>query len=93
MAQQQSVQILQERLAYEQKLVQLVDRIHSAKGIDNIFIERLWRTVKYEEVYLNDYQGVADAVSGLGRYWGFYNDERLHQSLAYKTPASVYMGH
>lgn len=63
------------------------------RAFDNIFIERLWRTVKYEEVYLNDYQGVADAVSGLGRYWGFYNDERLHQSLAYKTPASVYMGH
>jgi putative transposase len=63
------------------------------RAFDNIFIERLWRTVKYEEVYLNDYQGVADAVSGLGRYWRFYNDERLHQSLAYKTPASVYEGH
>jgi putative transposase len=63
------------------------------RAFDNIFIERLWRTVKYEEVYLNDYEGVADAVRELGRYWGFYNDERLHQSLAYKTPASVYMGH
>jgi putative transposase len=63
------------------------------RAFDNIFIERLWRTVKYEEVYPNDYQGVADAVNGLGRYWGFYNNERLHQSLAYKTPASVYMGH
>jgi putative transposase len=40
-----------------------------------------------------DYQGVADAASGLGRYWKFYNDERLHQSLAYKTPAAVYVGH
>ena len=63
------------------------------RAFDNIFVERLWRTVKYEEIYLQDYQGVADVVSGLGRYWGFYNDERLHQSLAYKTPASVYMGH
>ena len=63
------------------------------RAFDNIFIERLWRTVKYEEIYLNDYEGVADADSGLSRYWGFYNDERLHQSLAYQTPASVYMGH
>jgi putative transposase len=63
------------------------------RAFDNIFIERLWRTVKYEEVYLNDYQGVADAVGSLSRYWRFYNDERLHQSLAYKTPASVYLGH
>lgn len=63
------------------------------RAFDNIFIERLWRTVKYEEVYLNDYQGVADAVGSLGRYWRFYNSERLHQSLAYKTPASVYLGH
>jgi len=59
---------------------------------DNIFIERLWRTVKYEEIYLNDYEGVADTVSGLDRYWRFYNEERLHQSLGYKTPASVYFG-
>jgi putative transposase len=63
------------------------------RAFDNIFIERLWRTVKYEEVYLNDYQGVADAASGLGRYWKFYNEERLHQSLAYKTPAAVYVGY
>jgi putative transposase len=63
------------------------------RAFDNLFIERLWRTVKDEEVYLNDYQGVADAVSGPGRYCRFYNDERLHQSQAYKTPASVYMGH
>lgn len=63
------------------------------RAFDNIFIERLWRTVKYEESYLNDYAGVAEADSGISRYWGFYNDERLHQSLAYQTPAAVYMGH
>ena len=57
---------------------------------DNIFVERLWRTVKYEEVYLHDYQTVAEAVYGLRRYFGFYNDLRLHQSLGYRTPAEVY---
>jgi putative transposase len=57
---------------------------------DNIFIERLWRSVKYEEVYLHDYETVAEAVSGLRRYFAFYNDERLHQALDYQTPAEVY---
>jgi putative transposase len=57
---------------------------------DNIFVERLWRTIKYEEVYLNDYQTVSDATRRLGSYLHFYNDERLHQSLGYKTPSQVY---
>lgn len=57
---------------------------------DNIFIERLWRTVKHEEVYLKDYVDVKDAVRQLGDYFHFYNNERLHQSLGYKTPAEVY---
>ena len=57
---------------------------------DNIFIERLWRSVKYEEVYLNDYRTVTEAREGLGRYFHQYNHERLHQSLGYRTPASVY---
>ncbi len=57
---------------------------------DNIFIERLWRSVKYEEVYLHEYETVAEAVSGLNRYFSFYNDERLHQALDYQTPAEVY---
>ena len=60
------------------------------RAFDNIFIERLWRTVKYEEVYLHDYQTVAESVYGLRRYFGFYNDLRLHQSLGYRTPAEVY---
>ena len=57
---------------------------------DNIFIERLWRTVKYEEVYLNDYETVKDVISGLSRYFHFYNNERPHQALGYKTPCEVY---
>ena len=57
---------------------------------DNIFIERLWRTVKVEEVYMRDYQTVAEARYYLGRYFEFYNNERLHQALGYRTPADVY---
>ena len=58
--------------------------------MDNIFVERLWRTVKYEEVYLHDYETVKEAREGLTRYLKFYNEERIHQSLQYKTPAEVY---
>jgi putative transposase len=57
---------------------------------DNIFIERLWRTVKVEEVYLRDYQTVTEARYYLGRYFDFYNNQRLHQALGYRTPAEVY---
>jgi len=59
---------------------------------DNIFIERLWRSVKYEEVYLNDYQSVTDAENGLSQYFDFYNNSRLHQSLDYMTPQEVHFG-
>ena len=57
---------------------------------DNIFIERLWRTVKYEEVYLKGYESCADAKEGLGYYFPFYNNKRYHQSLGYKTPQVVH---
>lgn len=57
---------------------------------DNIFVERLWRSVKYEEVYLHDYETVADARTGLERYFPFYNDERFHQALDYRTPSAVH---
>jgi putative transposase len=59
---------------------------------DNIFVERLWRTVKYEEVYLKDYQSVPVAIHSLGQYFTFYNHERPHQALGYQTPAAVYFG-
>ncbi len=57
---------------------------------DNLFIERLWRTVKYEEVYLKAYQNVRDARISLGEYFRFYNTERPHQALGYRTPAEVF---
>ena len=60
------------------------------RALDNIFVERLWRTVKYEEVYLHDYQSVPEAIRRLGRYFSFYNGERLHQALNYQTPDAVY---
>jgi len=57
---------------------------------DNIFTERLWRTVKYEEVYLKDYQSFAEAEKSLNQYFKTYNHKRLHQSLNYQTPAQAY---
>ncbi len=60
------------------------------RALDNIFVERLWRSVKWEEVYLHDYQTVKEAVSGLDRYFRFYNHDRPHQALGYQTPAQVY---
>lgn len=60
------------------------------RALDNIFTERLWRSVKYEEVYLKDYQTPRDARLGLTRYFNFYNHERPHQALDYLTPAEVY---
>lgn len=60
------------------------------RWVDNVFVERLWRSVKYEEVYLNAYDTVADATRCLGSYFEFYNTERRHQSLANQTPDSVY---
>jgi putative transposase len=59
---------------------------------DNIFVERLWRTVKYEEVYLHEYRSVGDARASLEAYFAFYNDERPHEALGYRTPREVYDG-
>jgi putative transposase len=58
--------------------------------MDNIFTERLWRTVKYEEVYLKSYESIEEARRSLTAYFRFYNDERPHQSLGYRTPTTVY---
>ena len=59
---------------------------------DNIFVERLWRTVKVEEAYLRDYHTVRESVDHLGRYFDFYYHERLHESLGYQTPVEVHVG-
>ena len=59
------------------------------RALDNIFVERLWRSVKYEEVYIKDYHSVREAIRNLQAYFTFYNHERLHQSLDYQTPAQV----
>jgi putative transposase len=60
--------------------------------LDNVFVERLWRSVKYEDVYLRGYESVPELERGLRAYFRFYNEERLHQSLGYRTPAEVYRG-
>ncbi len=60
------------------------------RALDNVFVERLWRTVKYEEVYLQEYASMGEAQRGLGTYFSFYNEERPHQALAYRPPARVY---
>lgn len=79
--------VFTERLQARGILISLDGR---GRALDNIFVERLWRSVKYEEVYLKDYRHVPDAIAGLGGYFTFYNGERLHQSLGYQTPVAVY---
>lgn len=61
------------------------------RALDNVFVERLWRSVKQEEVYIKDYKDGIDAFEGLQKYFVFYNKSRPHQSLGYKTPESCYM--
>jgi putative transposase len=60
------------------------------RALDNIFVERLWRSLKYEWLYLNDYESVPDFTRGLRGYIEFYNTKRLHSSLGYQTPEEVY---
>jgi len=77
-----------------------VERVESAgaavsmdgrgRCLDNVFVERLWRSVKYEDVYLRGYESVTELERGLRAYFQFYNEVRLHQSLGYRTPAEVY---
>ena len=62
------------------------------RAFDNIFVERLWRTIKFEEIYLKAYETVSELLQGLRRYFEFYNNERFHQGLGYQTPAAVYQG-
>ena len=62
------------------------------RALDDVFVERLWRSVKYEDIYIQGYDTVPGLHRGLARYFAFYNDERPHQSLGYRTPAAVYRG-
>jgi len=62
------------------------------RALDNIFVERLWRSVKYENIYLNEYDSVQSVKAGIDDYFEFYNHQRYHQSLGYKRPAEVYFG-
>lgn len=61
------------------------------RALDNIFVERLWRSVKYEDVYLKGYASMPELMLGLTEYFAFYNEERMHQALGYKTPSQVYV--
>lgn len=62
------------------------------RWLDNVFVERLWRSLKYEEVYLYAYDSISEARAGIARYFDFYNNERQHQALGYQTPTSFYDG-
>jgi len=62
------------------------------RALDNIFVERLWRGLKYEDVYLKDYMTIEEARKGIGSYIHFYNEKRLHQSLKYRAPYEIYTG-
>ncbi len=76
------------RLLLENKIAISMDG--KAAWRDNVFVERLWRSVKYEEVYLHAYVSVAEARAGLGRYMNFYNGRRPHSSLGTRTPDQTY---
>jgi putative transposase len=67
-----------------------VSRDGRGRALDNVFVERLWRSVKYEDIYIKDYEWVPDLETGLAAYFRFYDEERPHQSLGYRTPAEVY---
>ena len=69
-----------------------ISRDGRGRALDNLFVERLWRTVKYEDVYLHAYASPKATYQGLRDYFPFYNRERPHQSLDYQTPAAVYHG-
>jgi putative transposase len=67
-----------------------VSRDGRGRALDNVFVERLWRSVKYEDIYIKDYERVPELESGLRSYFWFYDEERPHQSLDYRTPGEVY---
>ncbi len=61
-----------------------------SRALDNIFIERFWKNLKYENIYLNDYQRVPNLNNGIESYFSFYNNDQVHQSLKYKAPVQVH---
>ena len=67
-----------------------VSRDGRGRALDNVSVERLWRSVKYEDIYIKDYERVCELESGLGAYFRFYDEDRPHQSLDYRTPGEVY---
>jgi putative transposase len=69
-----------------------VSRDGRGRALDDVFVERLWRSVKYEDIYIKDYERVIELESGLSAYFRFYDEERPHQSLGYRTPGEVYRG-
>jgi putative transposase len=67
-----------------------VSRDGRGRALDNVFVERLWRSVKYEDIYIKDYERVPELESGLTAYFRFYDEDRPHQSLGYRIPGEVY---
>jgi putative transposase len=67
-----------------------VSRDGRGRALDNVFVERLWRSVKHDNIYINNYAHVVDLEAGLSAYFRFYDEERPHQSLDYRTPGEVY---
>ena len=67
-----------------------VSRDGRGRALDNVFVERLWRSVKYDDIYIKEYELVSELVSGLAAYFRFYDEDRPHQSLDYQTPGEVY---
>ena len=89
----QGTQFTREKFTGELTARQIaVSRDGRGRCLDNIFMERLWRSLQYEEVYLKDYASVTEARAGIDGWFRFYNHERLHQSLDYRTPAALYRG-
>ncbi len=81
-------------LAFTGKLIEseiLISMDGRGRALDNVFVERLWRTVKYEDIYLKEYATMVEVRDGLKRYFDFYNHDRGHQSLGYKTPAAIHL--
>ena len=76
--------------SYLEKQAIQISQDGKGRAFDNIFVERLWRSVKYEEVYIKDDSTVSVAIRSLGKYFEFYNHQRLHQALNYQVPCAVH---